>query len=103
MNEPAPDFPAVLSAALRLSIEEQECLVTALLRALGPDDHQSLSLLDPLELEQRDAALRDDQVAGLGPSEFEAAMRRHLARVISYFSAPDLAEVESRPPFVPPR
>jgi hypothetical protein len=30
-------------------------------------------------------------------------MRRHLARVISYFSAPDLAEVESRPPFVPPR
>jgi hypothetical protein len=77
MNEPAPDFFAVLSAALRLSVEEQARLVDALLGVLGPDDHQPLSVL---ELEQRDAALRGGQVAGLDLSEFEAAMRRHLGR-----------------------
>jgi hypothetical protein len=73
MNEPSRDYEALLSAALRLSTDEQAQLADALLRALGPDDLD----LDALELERRDAELREGRVAGLDLAEFEAAMLRH--------------------------
>jgi hypothetical protein len=76
MNEPAPDYQALLSAALRLSTDEQAQLADALLRALGPDDLD----LDALELERRDAELREGRAAGLDLAEFEAAMLRHVTR-----------------------
>jgi hypothetical protein len=76
MNEPSRDYEALLSAALRLSADEQAQLADALLRALGPDDLD----LDALELERRDAELREGRVAGLDLAEFEAAMLRHVTR-----------------------
>jgi hypothetical protein len=76
MNEPSRDYQALLTAALQLSTDEQAQLADALLRALGPDDLD----LDALELERRDAELRDGHVAGLDLTEFEAAMRRHVTR-----------------------
>jgi hypothetical protein len=76
MNEPSRDYQALLTAALRLSADEQAELADALLRALGPDDLD----LDPRELDRRDAELLDGQVTGLTVSEFEAAMLQHLAR-----------------------
>lgn len=76
MNEPSRDYQALLTAALRLSADEQAQLADELLRALGTDDLD----LDPVELDRRDAELRDGLVTGLDVSEFETAMRRHLAR-----------------------
>jgi hypothetical protein len=78
MNEPSRDYQALLTAALRLPVDEQARLADELLRALGPDDLDPD--LDPLELDRRDAELRDGQIAGLSLSDFETAMRRHLAR-----------------------
>jgi hypothetical protein len=76
MNEPSRDYQALLTAALRLSADEQARLADELLRALGPDALD----LDPAELDRRDAELREGRVVGLDVSEFETAMRRHLAR-----------------------
>jgi hypothetical protein len=78
MNEPSRDYQALLTAALRLSADEQAQLADELLRALGTDDLDPE--LDRLELDRRDAELRDGRVAGLSLSEFETAMRQHLAR-----------------------
>jgi hypothetical protein len=74
MDEPSLDYRALLTAALRLPADEQAQLADELLRAVGPDD------LDPVELDRRDAELRDGRVTGLDVSEFEATMRLHLAR-----------------------
>jgi hypothetical protein len=76
MNEPSRDYQALLSAALRLPADEQAQLADELLRALGPHDLD----LDLVELDRRDAELRDGRVTGLDVSEFEAAMRLHLGR-----------------------
>lgn len=76
MNEPSRDYQALLTAALRLPADEQARLADELLRALGPDDLD----LDLAELDRRDAELRDGRVVGLDISEFETAMRLHLAR-----------------------